>query len=366
MGTRIGGFIGFSTAASSVAATGMWTADQQSYFMRKGNAFWPSGESFGPLTATGGSIEVPGNGYKYHYFTSSGSFNVSAGTGDGVVYIIGGGGGGAFSQGGGGGAGGMRSVPVTINAGIVAITIGAGAANAEGSDTGSISPTTGRGLVGSATTLTSSNVNNPLHGIYASGGGGGISAASPSTYAMGGSGGGDSSYRVVETNPGTSGSPGLTSNAGNLGGFTPPEGNRGGWTNPGSIAPNYGGSGGGGAGGVGGAGSPSTGGAGGVGAAFADPAIAPTYGTPGPDGALRYFAAGGGGGTYLSGTTPEQYGGGGMGGARATIGATHNPQQDGDTNTGSGGGGLGDNVGGTPHCGTGKGGSGFVCIRYPV
>ena len=109
-----------------------------------------------------------------------------------------------------------------------------------------------------------------------------------------------------------------------------------------------------------------TGVAGGVGAAFADPDIPSSYGTPGPDGALRYFAAGGGGGTYLSGTTPNQYGGGGRGGARATIGATHNPYQDGITNTGSGGGGLGDNVGGSTGCGTGKGGSGFVCIRYPV
>lgn len=368
MGTRIGGFIGFSTAASSVAARGIWNADSQAYFMRQGIEFWPVGESFGTIAATGGTIETPGNGYRYHYFTSSGSFYVSAGTGPGVVYIVGGGGGGGGSSGGagGGGAGGMRTVPVNINTGLVAITIGAGAANQDGVNTGSINPTNGRGLVGSATTFTSSNVNNPLHGIYASGGGGGISAASPSTYALGGSGGGDSAYRVVESNPLVSPGPGLASNDGNLGGFTPPEGNRGGYTGSGSIAPNYGASGGGGAGGVGGAGSPSTGGTGGVGAAFAEPVIPSSYGTPGPDGALRYFAAGGGGGTYVSGTTPEQYGGGGMGGARATIGATHNPQQDGDTNTGSGGGGLGDNVGGTPHCGTGKGGSGFVCIRYPV
>ena len=155
MGTRIGGFIGFSTAASSVAARGIWNPDSQSYFMRQGNEFWPVGESFGPVQATGGTIEVPGNGYKYHYFTSSGSFDVTAGNAEGVLYIIGGGGGGAASQGGGGGAGGMRTVPVTINAGLVAITVGAGAANAAGANTGSLDPNGGRGLVGSATTSVS-------------------------------------------------------------------------------------------------------------------------------------------------------------------------------------------------------------------
>ena len=368
MGTRIGGFIGFSTAASSNAARGIWNADSQAYFMRQGEAFWPVGESFGPVQATGGTIVTPGNGYKYHYFTSSGTFNVIAGSGPGLLYMVGGGGGGAGGQGGGGGAGGMRTVPVSLGTGLVTVTIGAGAANDNptGPITGSADPTGGRGLVGSATTRSSTTVANPLNGIYASGGGGGVSAASPSIYALGGSGGGDSAYRVVENNPNTTPGPGLVSNDGNLGGFTPPEGNRGGWTDAGSISPNYGGSGGGGAGGVGGNGNPGTAGNGGAGAAFADPTIPSDYGTPGPDGALRYFAAGGGGGTYTSGTTPNQYGGGGKGGARATIGNTHDPQQDGTANTGGGGGGLGDNIGGEPTCGSGRGGSGFLCIRYPV
>ena len=367
MGTRIGGFIGFSTAASATGARGVWNADSQSYFMRKGEAFWPVGESVGAIIATGGTIETPGNGYRYHYYTSSGTFNVASGGGSGVVYIVGGGGGGGHNSGGagGGGAGGMRTVPTIIGVGNFSIVVGAGGQGPPayaGGEAGSPAAYQG-GLVGTASTITSVG-GQALKGIYASGGGGGIVGQVPATYSLGGSGGGDSAYRVVESNPAVSPGPGLPSNAGNLGGFSPPEGNRGGWTSPGSISPNYGGSGGGGAGGVGGAGNPSTAGSGGDGAAFADPAIPSSYGTPGPDGALRYFAGGGGGGTYTSGTTPQAFGGGGMGGARASIGAAHNPDQDGDVNTGGGGGGMGDNVGTSG--GSGKGGSGFVCIRYAV
>ena len=47
MGTRIGGFIGFSTSASNLGASGMWDYDSQAYFKRQGHLKWTAGESFG-------------------------------------------------------------------------------------------------------------------------------------------------------------------------------------------------------------------------------------------------------------------------------------------------------------------------------
>ena len=72
------------------------------------------------LTASGGTTTEPGNGYKYHFFTSSGTFSVTE-IGDlaaEVEYLVvagGGGGGKGGEQGGddrhagGGGAGGFRT-----------------------------------------------------------------------------------------------------------------------------------------------------------------------------------------------------------------------------------------------------------------
>ena len=49
-----------------------------------------------PFSATGGTEFEPGNGYKYHVFTASGSLVVaSAGSGSNFDYIVVGGGGGA-------------------------------------------------------------------------------------------------------------------------------------------------------------------------------------------------------------------------------------------------------------------------------
>jgi hypothetical protein len=65
-------------------------------------------------TATGGSIATPGNGYRYHVFTSPGTFQLSAIDGSSpslaVEYlVVAGGGGGAANRGGGAGAGGFRT-----------------------------------------------------------------------------------------------------------------------------------------------------------------------------------------------------------------------------------------------------------------
>ena len=45
----------------------------------------------GALSATGGTEYTPGNGYKYHVFTTSGAFVVS-GSGNVEVLLVGGGG----------------------------------------------------------------------------------------------------------------------------------------------------------------------------------------------------------------------------------------------------------------------------------
>ena len=83
------------------------------------------------LTATGGTVTTPGNGYIYHTFTSPGpsTFTVTSSSGN-VEYLVvaGGGAGGSNRTGGGGGAGGLRTgtgFPVTP--GPYSITVGAGA-----------------------------------------------------------------------------------------------------------------------------------------------------------------------------------------------------------------------------------------------
>ena len=94
-----------------------------------------------PIDASGGNIvgAEPGNGYKYHVFTSAGAFTVNSGAGD-VEYLVVAGGGGGY--GGGGGDGGYRSsitgestggggslesaLPISTSPGSYTVTIGAG------------------------------------------------------------------------------------------------------------------------------------------------------------------------------------------------------------------------------------------------
>ena len=74
-----------------------------------------SGPTVGSMNASGGTTFTPGDGYKYHIFTSSSTpgFAVSsAGPGEVEYVIVGGGGGGGRRTGGGGGAGGFRSGPL--------------------------------------------------------------------------------------------------------------------------------------------------------------------------------------------------------------------------------------------------------------
>ena len=86
----------------------------ESYF----NFFGASGPDavnaapLGPFSATGGNVPAgiePGNGYKYHVFTSPGSL-VCTGDPNPVEYVVvAGGGSGGVRHGSGGGAGGLRT-----------------------------------------------------------------------------------------------------------------------------------------------------------------------------------------------------------------------------------------------------------------
>ena len=66
-----------------------------------------------PFSASGGTTTsagiTPGNGFRYHVFTSDGNFVVDTGEKDIEYLVVGGGGNGGGYYGGGGGAGGVRS-----------------------------------------------------------------------------------------------------------------------------------------------------------------------------------------------------------------------------------------------------------------
>jgi hypothetical protein len=300
-------------------------------------------------SATGGTITTVGD-YKIHTFTSPGTFTVTqAGNaptnpvgGPATVdyLVVAGGGGGAFG-GGGGGAGGFReSVPspaawtgsplanpgagLTVTAQGYPVTVGSGGAG--GVQPGP-QPPGANGSDSVFSTITSTG-----------GGGGGALINNNKDGNPGGSGGGAKKTNIAGP---------VSAGSGNTPPVSPPQGNPGG---PVPQVANQGGkSSGGGAGAPGGSGN-SAGGAG-VGTAF-NPS--PSVGTPGPDGALRYF--GGGGGSAIT-TNPSSYVGpaavGGGGAAKSNGG---NP---GTANTGGGGGGTAGNPGTA-----GSGGSGIVMIRY--
>ena len=111
----------------------------------------PGGEEIPNINASGGTTSTPGDGYKYHVFTSSGSFVVTANEGGYgyEAFLIGGGGGGGRggdSWGGAGGSGGAVWLGTTQNLPIAPgttnpVTIGAGAAQqTNGGDTSFVLP----------------------------------------------------------------------------------------------------------------------------------------------------------------------------------------------------------------------------------
>jgi hypothetical protein len=304
------------------------------------------------ITASGGVVLTPGNGYRYHYITAdSQDFHVT-GISDShpgnVEYFLvagGGSGGGEYSTpnqvcGGGGGAGGVLTgtTPVSVQT----YTIGIG--------TGGVAPAQGRngGNQGG---------NSTAFGLTAYGGGGGghynNAGADP-----GGSGGGtgrrsstDISYGYNPTTPTA-----VLTAVPLPAPYTLTQGY------PGGVAGGTSTDGGGGGGGAGGAGSAGGTGDGGVGvAAFSGDTAVPTdYGDTGPS-AGRWFAGGGGGGINGGGA------GGAGGGADAPGEAGLTDSQDGAagaTNTGGGGSGGRSGSGPAPSAAGGAGGPGICILKY--
>lgn len=276
--------------------------------------------------------------YKYHVFTSSGTFTTTSIGNVDVLVVAGGGGGGTL--GGGGGAGGMLvQTNVSVAAQAYSITVGGGGTNGSQGNAGS------------------QGSNSVALGYTAIGGGGGGSHTGGSTSAAGtngGSGGGGSDNNS-SAGPGSG-----TSGQGNNGGA----GSNAFTDNP---------RGGGGGGGKGAAGTAiGSGGHGGVGGQNS------YYG-----GNNYYYAGGGGYSPYGSSQNAGNGGLGGGGGGGSGAGSnTGNPGSGGGSalntggagNSGDGvaGGSGGANTGGGAGCnswslaGSAAGGSGIVIIRYSV
>jgi len=325
-----------------------------------GNFATSIGSNAGPegeIAATGGTVTNEG-GFRYHKFTSPGTFVVTGGIGSRVdVMMIGGGGGGGYDKGGGGAAGAMLANlnPVgddpfgygfQVNAaGTYPITIGAGG---DGADTGPE-----RGTAGGTTTFAAPWL--PV--TNAGGGGGGGSDSGP----VGPGGNGPTNYGGSGGGGRGGGHPG--GNAGTYSGGTP--GNMNSYQSQGCYEqpgyPNQGGGGGGAAGsGPGDSGGTKAGRAGKklpwipVNFGFANNPDDPTAG---------YFAGGGpgGGGNTPVGTVGSIAGsgyGGYIPGNPNTPGNAASPAQ---ANSGSGGG--GGDAGAGPRVG-GTGGPGVVIVRY--
>ena len=269
------------------------------------------------LNFTGGTEFTPGDGYKYHVFTSTGPLTGDCSEGIIEYLAVGGGGGGGGSvpgpffgrngEGGGGGAGGFLTGDFVVTGTFsTTVTIGAGGAGGAGS-----SPA--RGNPGSDTTV-------PAFSITAGygGGGGAGTKVSPTAFRAGlsaplGSGGGSGYAGSSVPGSGPQGNPGATGNP---------------------------------ASGAGGGGSGSKGSSGANGGGGGSGTSTPSDWTPIPS--VRPGYSGGGGGANSGGASSTW--GGGSGG---------NPGGSGTTNSGGGGGGSG-----TSGQTGGNGGSGFFVLRY--
>ncbi len=331
MGRFIGGKIGASIVFSpgEYAASGVYDANDQYRANRLGG--WSPGAI--PVAATGGTTNTPGNGYKYHTFTGSGTFTVTSGDGLVDVLLVAGGGGSAPSYNSGAGGGGVvhhAAFPVAAQA--YTVTIGGGGSGPNGNGT-----------------------DSTFGGMTADGGGGATNYSGPAAKS-GGSGGGSEG---TETNPGGAATqPGLNSP------FTPSPsfnqyGNAGG---TGTTAGAYSAAGGGGAGGAAnpagpGPGSGSAGGPGQPFSGFEYPIVGLSPVAPEANSSSNnHYGAGGGGWGYIAQNgSVRPIGGGGRGGSGAP-----GPSQMGIDSLG---GGAGNNYYvASPN----KGGDGVCIIRYTV
>lgn len=271
--------------------------------IQPGSTFYLYGITHVPIIR-GGEVTVPGDGFKYHTFRSSGSLQVIE-PGDVECLAVAGGGGGGWSRAGGGGAGGLSYFKTRVSNGTQTVTIGAGGP-------GSI----GGGAIGS------NGQQTTVGSIISTSGGGGGGNSNSGNGSSGGSGGGGAENGIGGTG---------VSGQGNSGGS---------------------GAGNGGGGGGGGAASSGTNG---------------TSTTPGPGGAGRqifgaFYAGGGGGGVdAIKGTAGASGGiGGGASGSNSTV-----VPNNATPNTGGGGGGGGRTSSPSAEGSGSNGGSGIVIIRYP-
>ena len=285
------------------------------------------------FTMTGGTTFTPGDGYKYHFFTSSSTAPYSgAGCKTIEVFVVGGGGNcTAGNLRAGGGAGGFRTVSVSLPAPSASapttVTVGGG---------GSISRAFGvqSAQGGSMPTGSSGNPGGSGAGGSYPGGSGGFGNSPPTSPPQGNPGGDSlSSPTVIRGSGGGGGmySPGLSPPPAN-----PDRGGSGGggyyvntnsfWTIPLSYGAPWG--------------------------------SGNNGGLPFVPGSTRFFAGGGGGASYQTNGANGGNGGGGDGGGFDAVVPT---ADNGQANTGGGGGGCGNGPDGSTN-----GGSGIIIIRYPV
>ena len=257
------------------------------------------------------------SGTKVHKFTSGGTFQITAGSGNVEYLVIAGGGSGGTANagnGGGGGAGGMRTGTFSsLGVASYSVAVGAGG-NATANGSGHLGSVGNNGAVSS------------INSIQSTGGGyGGMYYQQPNGQS-GGSGGG----------AGQGGSAGGTGSSG--------QGNAGG------ASAGSGGSGGGGKGAVGdNSSSSSEGGDGGIGL------------QNDITGVNLYYAGGGAGSSHTSGGTVQPVGGNGGGGnGHYYNGSSHVASTAGTDGLGSGGGGGGENTSAS------SGGDGVVIVAYPI
>ena len=264
------------------------------------------------LTATGGTITTSGD-YKYHKFTSSGTFAVSdvGNQTPTIEYLVVAGGGSGGPVGGGGGAGGVRTSSATATVNNYTVTVGAGGA------------TKSYGSGGQANDGSSSSFN----GLSCTGGGGGGGITTSGEYhgRSGGSGGG-----AGHSGAGRSGGSGTSG-----------QGNSGGNNQAGSPYP--------------------TGGGGGKGSSGAN-GSGSSCGNGGSGYTWNSFITVGGGGGGGGGSYGGSAGSGGSGGGATGANSSGGTGGSGSANTGGGGGG-GYYPAGSAGSG-GSGGSGVVVIRY--
>jgi len=153
-------------------------------------------------TVTGGTVTTPGDGYRYHTFTTSGTLAISSSALTADVLVVGAGGAGGRNFGGGGGGGGgvlfqtSQSIPVGSYAVTVAPTAALGSAGTA-SSIGSLYSATGGAaggtLVGSgygANSGGSSGVPTSSSNSTANNGGSGVTSEEVDSGGQGGGAGG--------------------------------------------------------------------------------------------------------------------------------------------------------------------------------